>query len=281
MQAPRSRDTQWAAGAEGARRAAATRRACHAAGVVGSSSPVPSATQPSSPSGPTTSAPPAIATPPAPFLAPASGSRLALFIGVAIALRIACFVAMNALAVWAEARPAPSLPDLLLARIPYQPWVERWNYLLWALVYLPVALALLVRAPHRFVRYNLVAGVLSLLRGACIALTGLGPAHGPDLHAGMSAAQRDDALLSLLSLGHLGASPFALTKDLFFSGHTSTTFLLLLYVWRDRWLRWPALVGHALVLASVFLAHLHYSIDVVGAYFATFAVYCLWEWRPR
>lgn len=209
-----------------------------------------------------------------------SGGRLALFIGVAVALRLACFVAMNALAVWAEARPAPSLPDLLLAHIPYQPWVERWNYSLWALVYLPVALALLWRDPLRFGRYNLVAGALSLLRGACIALTGLGPAHGPDLHAGMSAAQRAGALLSLLSLGHLGPASFALTKDLFFSGHTSTTFLLLLYVWRDRWLRGPALVGHVLVVASVFLAHLHYSIDVVGAYTATFSAYCLFEWRP-
>jgi membrane-associated phospholipid phosphatase len=68
-----------------------------------------------------------------------------------------------------------------------------------------------------------------------------------------------------------------LTKDLFFSGHTATTLLLLLYAWRDPPLRWAMLVGHVAVVASVFFSHLHYTIDVVGAYAITFSLFVLRE----
>ncbi|HET7823855.1 MAG TPA: phosphatase PAP2-related protein, partial [Anaeromyxobacter sp.] len=72
-----------------------------------------------------------------------------------------------------------------------------------------------------------------------------------------------------------------LTKDLFFSGHTATTFLLLLYLWPSRRLRWAALAGHVLVVLSVFLSHLHYTIDVLGAYAVALAVFALREgWPP-
>ena len=42
------------------------------------------------------------------------------------------------------------------------------------------------------------------------------------------------------------------------------------------------LVGHVVVVASVFLSHLHYSIDVIGAYAMAFSVYVLREgWSKR
>jgi hypothetical protein len=194
----------------------------------------------------------------------------------AVSFRIGCFGVMSAIAVWFEARPAPTLPDLLVSAIPYVPWVDRYNYLIWALAYLPVALALLWFDWRRFCRYNLAAGLLALLRGVCIALTGLGPVNGHDVHAGMSIADRLHALSVLLTLGKFG-----LTKDLFFSGHTATTFLLLLYAWRVRPLRAPALIGHVLVITTVFLAHLHYSIDVIGAYSITFALFSVLEWTGK
>ena len=37
------------------------------------------------------------------------------------------------------------------------------------------------------------------------------------------------------------------------------------------------LAGHVLVVATVFLAHLHYTIDVLGAYAMTFSLFCLFE----
>ncbi|MFL5322138.1 MAG: phosphatase PAP2-related protein [Myxococcaceae bacterium] len=187
---------------------------------------------------------------------------------------------MVAMALWAEARPAPTLPDAILPHVPYVEWVDRYNFVLWVLVYVPVALLLLWRDSERFVRYMVSAGLVALLRGVCIMATGLGPVRGADVNAGMDAATRWHALMEIASpVGVFGrnAAHVYLTKDLFFSGHTSTTLLLLLYVWRDRPLRWVMLAGHVLVVLSIFFSHLHYTIDVIGAYGITFALFVLRE----
>ena len=41
------------------------------------------------------------------------------------------------------------------------------------------------------------------------------------------------------------------------------------------------LVGHLLVVASLFFSHLHYTIDVIGAYAITFSLFVLRETRVR
>ncbi len=203
----------------------------------------------------------------------------------ALLFRAACYVAMTAAALWNELRPAPTLPDLVLAHVPYVEAVARTNYLLWLVLYLPVAALLLWESPRRFVRYTVTGGLVSLARGATLAMTGLG---APDpAHAGPGVAGHDplQALAELVSPWQVFAHDAMhayLTKDLFFSGHTATTFLLLLYAWPHRRLRALALAGHVLVVASVFLAHLHYAIDVAGAYAVTFTLFALREgWPPR
>lgn len=57
------------------------------------------------------------------------------------------------MALYAEARAAPSLPDPLVALVPFITAVARYNYLLWLAAYVPVALALLVKDGERFLRY--------------------------------------------------------------------------------------------------------------------------------
>jgi len=202
----------------------------------------------------------------------------------ATGFRFACYGAMTALAVWNEGRPAPTLPDLLLERLPYVEWVARANYWLWLLCYLPLAAWLLWDEPRRWVRYMVTGGLISLLRGVTIALTGLGPPDparaGPGL-AGRSFGEAWVALVSPVDVFGEGTISAYLTQDLFFSGHAATTFLLLLYLWHRPGLRWVALFGHLAVTASVLLARIHYSIDVVGAWAVTFAVFAAREWRPR
>jgi hypothetical protein len=203
----------------------------------------------------------------------------------ALLFRTACYVAMTAAAVWNELRPAPTVPDLVVAHVPYVAAVARSNYLLWLAAYLPLSLALLWIAPRRFARYTVTAGLVSLARGATLLLTGLGP---PDpVTAGPGIAGRDPvgAFLDLLSPWDVFANDAMaayLTKDLFFSGHTATTFLLVLYLWPFRRLRAPALAAHAAVVASVLVSHLHYAIDVAGAYAVAFSIFALREgWARR
>ncbi|MBL8951314.1 MAG: phosphatase PAP2 family protein [Myxococcaceae bacterium] len=201
--------------------------------------------------------------------------------GASLVFRLAAYDAMVFMALWAEARAAPTLPDVVLEVVPFVDLVARYNYVLWLAAYVPVALVLLARDGERFIRYMVSSGLLALARGACIVVTGLGPVHGPDTHAGMTAEQRWAAFFTLVTPSGFfdtdAGARIYLTKDLFFSGHTATTFLLLLYVWRWRDLRRVMLAAHALVVASVFFAHLHYTIDVIGAYAVTFSLFMLRE----
>ncbi|WP_242346674.1 phosphatase PAP2-related protein [Anaeromyxobacter terrae] len=201
----------------------------------------------------------------------------------ALAFRAACYAVMTAAAVWNERRPAPPLPDLVLSAVPYVDWVARTNYVLWLVAYVPLALVLLWRAPRRFARYTVTGGLVSLARGATLVLTGLGappPQVGGVGIAGHASGEVFRSLMSPWQVFADGSMRAYLTQDLFFSGHTATTLLLLLYVWRSPPLRAAALVAHVLVVASVFLSHLHYGIDVVGAYAVTFAIFALREGWP-
>lgn len=202
---------------------------------------------------------------------------------LALALRYAAYAVMTVLAIWNERRPAPPLPDAVLERVPYVAWVANGNYVLWLCLYLPVAAALLWKAPRRFVRYMVTGALVSLVRGLTMAMTGLGAPDAAVAGPGLGSREALPAFLQLVSPWHVfakGSMQAYLTKDLFFSGHTATTFLLLLYVWDRPRLRWIALAGHLLVVASVFLAHLHYAIDVAGAYAFTFALFALREGWP-
>ena len=213
----------------------------------------------------------------------ALNSRLIARIAGSLAFRVTCYFTMMWMALWAEARSAPPLPDAVLAWVPYVPWVDRYNYILWLVAYVPVALWLLAKDAERFIRYMVSAGLIALVRGLCIMATGLGPVHGQDLHAGMDFDTRLGAFLHLITpFGFFDTGAGArvyLTKDLFFSGHTATTLLLLLYVWRYPALRAVMLTAHVLVVLSVFFAHLHYTIDVIGAYAITLTLFTLREGR--
>jgi hypothetical protein len=63
-----------------------------------------------------------------------------------------------------------------------------------------------------------------------------------------------------------------LTRDLFFSGHTSTMFLLFLSC-TSRKMRFFFLIGTILVGLLVLIQHVHYSIDVVAAPFYAYTCY--------
>jgi hypothetical protein len=62
-------------------------------------------------------------------------------------------------------------------------------------------------------------------------------------------------------------------NDLFFSGHTGIPFLLALIFWENKIIR-TIFLGFSILLAIVvLLGHLHYSIDVLSAYFITYSIF--------
>jgi len=62
-------------------------------------------------------------------------------------------------------------------------------------------------------------------------------------------------------------------NDLFFSGHTGVPFLLALIFWENKTLRIVFLSFSIMFAVVVLLGHLHYSIDVLSAYFITFTIF--------
>lgn len=61
--------------------------------------------------------------------------------------------------------------------------------------------------------------------------------------------------------------------DLFFSGHTGIPFLLALIFWDINALRNLFLFLSVFFAIIVLLGHIHYSIDVLSAYFITYTIY--------
>jgi len=196
-------------------------------------------------------------------------------LALAFSLRYLCHCLMLLPVLWNERRPAPHLPDLILDHLPWVPGIMRYNYFLWMIAYMPPVLYLLWKHRPLFWRFILLDGTVSLLRGLAVPLTGLGPPFGTDLNA-LAPFPYWSTWFALINpwqalIGNTAG--IFLTKDLFFSGHVATTFLLTLHFWRLRTGRWIVLSLHLATVAVVFLSHIHYTLDVVAAYAIVYSLY--------
>lgn len=69
-----------------------------------------------------------------------------------------------------------------------------------------------------------------------------------------------------------GGRDVFITKDLFFSGHTSIQFLIFLSLTR-RLEKWFALLSTFVIAILVLIQHVHYTIDVFAAILFTYLIY--------
>ncbi len=67
------------------------------------------------------------------------------------------------------------------------------------------------------------------------------------------------------------------TRDLFPSGHTGFPFLIFLIVRNDRFFKWLSLAFTVAIAIGLLLMRVHYSLDVFGAIFIVYAMYCFSE----
>jgi membrane-associated phospholipid phosphatase len=96
-----------------------------------------------------------------------------------------------------------------------------------------------------------------------------------------------------VSLTHLGPFPdrssmdgmfsdfivgkFSFGADLFFSGHTGIPFLMALIFWKNKILRYTFIFLSVFFGVIVLLGHIHYSIDVLAAFFITYTIWHISE----
>ncbi|HEX9503679.1 MAG TPA: phosphatase PAP2-related protein [Patescibacteria group bacterium] len=178
-----------------------------------------------------------------------------LLVGAAffiLALVINYFASM-----YAAERVSHPVTDIILSNVP----VKNVNQIIiyTTLVLLIIGLRALIKNP-KMIPYVLKSLALFIvIRAVFITLTHLGP-FAPQLALSSN-------LIASVGLGGAG--------DLFFSGHTGMPFLLALVFWEHKPLRVVFLAGSLILGVSVLLGHLHYSIDVLAAYFITYTIFHL------
>ncbi len=167
-----------------------------------------------------------------------------------------------------ESRPGVTLPDPLLALL--TPRDVTW--LTFSLIYagLLTAIVLLARRPD--------ALLLGLQSYVAMVLFRIGAMYLLPLDPPPGMIPLRDPFVEYFGTGKL------LTRDLFFSGHTATLFLLAL-VLPGGWTR-KVYVGLTVGVAlCVLVQHVHYSVDVFVAPFVTYVSYrlalCLHTERRR
>lgn len=173
---------------------------------------------------------------------------------VAAALFAVSIIASFYAGIYATERASSPVGDLILSNIPVYD-VEQ--FFIWgSLLLILFIVGLLVIHPNRipFVLYSLA--LFYFIRSVFVSLTHLGPF--PTRIA--------------LDSSEIAAKMFG-GADLFFSGHTGTPFLLALMFWHEPRLRYFFLASSVFFAVIVLLGHLHYSIDVLAAFFITYGIY--------
>ena len=157
-----------------------------------------------------------------------------------------------------EARHGVVLPDPILNL--FNPIDLTW--LIFALIYisLVVAIVTLIKNPKQLIFAIQLYTLMVTVRIVAMYLLPLEPPA--------KIIVLNDPFIEFLGTGQ------TLTKDLFFSGHTATLFVLFL-VSEKKIIKIVFLISTIVVAISVLLQHVHYTIDVFAAVFITYACYKL------
>lgn len=157
-----------------------------------------------------------------------------------------------------QKRDGPVLHDFVLAAIP--PHDVSWAIftIIWGVGF--YALWISIQNPMIFITYVWALVFVTILRLLAISLIPLDPPTG--------LINLTDPLTSVF----YGRS--TITKDLFFSGHTSTLFLIFLCIEKRRD-KIIALIATIVVACLLLIQHVHYTVDVIAAPIIIYPVFRL------
>jgi len=152
-----------------------------------------------------------------------------------------------------EGKTLPMLSDLILDNLPSVN-VALW-YDIFALIPIFIILIYIVHKKDykRIPFFILMSAIFYIVRGVFIVLT---PFGNPPAFTG------SDPLFNGFAKYDLGVYP---------SGHAGNVFLLFLLV-KDRIYKWIIMICLILVIITLFLAHGHYSIDILSGLFFAYAI---------
>lgn len=178
-------------------------------------------------------------------------------LAVIVVLTVAVLIAMAAFLSWNETRPGTVLDDSLLALIPARDFSLLTGLLTNGLILF--GLVILVQKPETLTLALLSVSIICSIRMFAMYMVPLAPPEGII------------PLRDLLLENSFYANK-VMVKDLFFSGHTSNTFLVGLLL-QKKIHKQVVFAGCFLIACLVLIQHVHYTIDVLVAPFAAWLSY--------
>jgi hypothetical protein len=160
---------------------------------------------------------------------------------------------------WIQLREGTQWNDPILNTIP----ALNVSYPIFGIIYLSVIYLLfrLLHDPKRFLWFAWAFNLETAFRFATIYFVALNPPAGlVDLH---------DPLAEIFIYGE----NMAITKDLFFSGHTATMVFVCFYLPSTKE-RWWAILLSLLLVNLLLIQHVHYSLDILAA--PVFTLAAIW-----
>jgi hypothetical protein len=152
-----------------------------------------------------------------------------------------------------EGNTLPMLNDLILDNIPSLDVALYYDIFALLPIIFVIIYVVHKKAYDRIPFIIMMSGLFYIVRGIFIVLT---PFGNPPAFNG------SDPLFNGFSKYDLGVYP---------SGHAGNVFLLFLLV-KDRLYKWMIMLCLILVIVTLFLAHGHYSIDILSGLFFAYAI---------
>jgi len=159
-----------------------------------------------------------------------------------------------------ELRRGMQLNDWILARIPAFDVSIPIFIIIWSTAILLVYR--LIQSPTLYLQFLMSFLTLCITRVISISIFSLEPPIG--------LIELQDPLSSIF----YGGTNVFIKKDLFYSGHTATQFLIFLTV-KGKIEKIITGITTILISVLVLIQHVHYTVDVVAAYFFAYLVYII------
>jgi len=177
---------------------------------------------------------------------------------VSIILLTVSFVINFYAGIYATKQASNAVTDIILSNI--GPFKVDAFFIYGPVVFYAFILTLCFLKPERIPFIGKSIALFILIRSIFITLTHIGPF--------MTQAPIDSMLINKFSFG----------GDLFFSGHTGLPFLMALLFWENLRLRILFIASSVFFGIIVLMGHIHYSIDVLSAFFITYTIFHIAEY---
>ena len=184
-----------------------------------------------------------------------NGRRRTEFI-ISIIILLAVLESLSVFLNFVESRSGVTLSDPVLAA--FHPVNFTWVIFLTIYGSLIAAVVMLIRDPERLLFTLQVYTLMVIVRIAAMYAVPLNPP--------LNTIPLADPFVQYFGSGAV------LTKDLFFSGHTATLFILFLTA-SSKKVKYFFLAGTIAAAVLLLLQHVHYTVDVLSAPFFTYGCY--------